>query len=318
MDYREYTIPKEVEESDRKQRKDPNYKRPRKLPPRIVFRSVVGSPKSPWRNTIQLTAGQVQKAQQEMMAAGGASLKPAHSKLKRKDKSYTALRITRAKKVTFKEPITAAAGVQAMAIDDASPATHAASAMDIDSDPATGHHHSRSSSTSSASSTDTIPLAIRATARTLPPVPPLPTRASLIAPSLSLPTTAPAPMPTYDESDRLGRRFDSWTYTEAMATTSLIQHAFHELPYGAGGYGPPLAMRMVDKFALVAEMLEAVYGIKKTGNAVKNWWERDGRKLTGMGDEKKVRPEGVPEGVEPARVRKGVVKGVKKDDDDVV
>ncbi|KAB2572959.1 hypothetical protein DBV05_g8378, partial [Lasiodiplodia theobromae] len=137
---------------------------------------------------------------------------------------------------------------------------------------------------------------------------------SLIAPTLSLPTTAPAPMPTYDESDRLGRRFDSWTYTEAMATTSLIQHAFHELPYGAGGYGPPLALRMVDKFALVAEMLEAVYGIKKTGHAVKNWWERDGRELTGMGDEKKVRPEGVPEGVEPARVGRGIAAGKKKED----
>lgn len=264
-----------------------------------------------------------------MMAAGGAPLKQTiRHKLTRKDKSYTALRITRAKKVSFKEDIAANNGIHATAIVDDEPATHATSAMDIDDEHNTRAHHSRSSSTASsaastastASSTDTIPLAVRATARALSPPPPLPTRASLIAPSLSLPTTPPAPMPTYDETDRLGRRFDSWTYTEAMATTSLIQHAFHELPYGAGGYGPPLAMRMVDKFALVAEMLEAVYGIKKTGHAVKNWWERDGRTLTGMGDEKKVRPEGVPEGVEPARVGRGVAAaaaaaaGKKRDD----
>ncbi|KAK0638405.1 hypothetical protein DIS24_g9856 [Lasiodiplodia hormozganensis] len=304
MNYREYTIPKEVEESDKRQREDPNYKRPRKLPPRIVFRSVVA------------------KAQQEMAAAGGLPLQQnTRHALTRKDKSYTALRITRAKKVEFKSDGTEDNGVHAMAVNNDEPANAATSAMDIDSEGDTdtpthrSRSHSRSSSVaSSASSTDTIPLTIRATARTLAPTTPTPTRASLIAPSLSLPTTPPARMPTYDESDRLGRRFDSWTYTEAMATTSLIQHAFHELPYGAGGYGPPLALRMVDKFALVAEMLDAVYGIKKTGHAVKNWWERDGRELTGMGDEKKVRPEGVPEGVEPARVGRGIAAGKKKED----
>ncbi|KAB2568546.1 hypothetical protein DBV05_g12775, partial [Lasiodiplodia theobromae] len=165
MEYREYTIPKEVEESDKRQREDPNYKRPRKLPPRIVFRSVVA------------------KAQQEMAAARGVPLQQnTRHALTRKDKSYTALRITRAKRVEFKEDVANDNGVQAMAIDNDEPANPAASAMDIDNedDDDTPTNHSRSSS---ASSTDTIPLTIRATARTLPPTTPLPTRPSLIAPT---------------------------------------------------------------------------------------------------------------------------------------
>ncbi|KAK7701624.1 hypothetical protein SLS57_011675 [Botryosphaeria dothidea] len=121
-------------------------------------------------------------------------------------------------------------------------------------------------------------------------------RPSAIIPSIPIPSTPTAPMPSRSD-DLIGPRADSWTYTEAMAATSLVIYVFLELPYAATGtlheVGRPRAgsrIKLEDKFRLVSELLEGEYGIRKGWSSVKSWWCREGRGVTGL-DERERRAE---------------------------
>lgn len=148
----------------------------------------------------------------------------------------------------------------------------------------------RISSDPRASSTPVIHTSIPNPAPTVAP------RPSAIIPSIPIPSTPTAPMPSRSD-DLIGPRADSWTYTEAMAATSLVIYVFLELPYAATGtlheVGRPRAgsrIKLEDKFRLVSELLEGEYGIRKGWSSVKSWWCREGRGVTGL-DERERRAE---------------------------
>ncbi|KAL1616747.1 hypothetical protein SLS56_011290 [Neofusicoccum ribis] len=127
-------------------------------------------------------------------------------------------------------------------------------------------------------------LTTRLTAAGIPPLPrhpTAPTRPSTTLPTLHLPDRPLADV-TATPSARIGPRADSWTHAEALAAAAVLSRIFLE-------HAGAQRLRADDKYRLAAEMLAANYGVRRTWGSVKNWWFREGRRVTGLDERVVVR-----------------------------
>ncbi|GME55291.1 hypothetical protein GTA08_BOTSDO08480 [Neofusicoccum parvum] len=127
-------------------------------------------------------------------------------------------------------------------------------------------------------------LTTRLTAAGIPPLPrhpAAPSHPSTTLPTLRLPTRPLADV-TATPSARIGPRADSWTHAEALAAAAVLSRIFLE-------HAGAQRLRADDKYRLAAEMLAANYGVRRTWGSVKNWWFREGRRVTGLDERVVVR-----------------------------